>query len=157
MQDTVVEKEKDKHKCIQHHVFSLKGNGKKKISRTAMHLDILHPLVNTHRKVNYMTRYVQRRHYFVLFLFSYHGKWFLVQLAKVSFLFRWLFLTWDEYWYKYLGGEWHDQVSLQSLMFRLHYPIGEVEIPYPLGFRLIVLLCFLSSHFSGDKTSNRIF
>ena len=30
MQDTVVEKEKDKHKCIQHHVFSLKGNGGKK-------------------------------------------------------------------------------------------------------------------------------
>ena len=33
MQDTVVEKEKDKHTCIQHHIFSLKGKGKK-ISRT---------------------------------------------------------------------------------------------------------------------------
>lgn len=57
MQDTVIEKEKDKHTCIQHHIFSLKGNGKK-ISRTAMHLDILHP--GGHRKVNSRTRYAQR-------------------------------------------------------------------------------------------------
>lgn len=80
MQDTVVEKEKDKHKCIQHHVFSLKGNGKKKISRTAMHLDILHPLVNTHRKVNYMTRYVQRRH---ILSYSY------LVIMENGFLFSW--------------------------------------------------------------------
>lgn len=45
MQDTVVEKEKDKHTCIQHHVFSLKWKKNLKNSNASRYITLWWTLI----------------------------------------------------------------------------------------------------------------